>query len=78
MKTRPKDEELGTVICIDGSELKKQEPTHCPIGTSISVKNLFFNVPARRNFLKSNAVEMRHIVMNFKEWPCPTLRSPLV
>lgn len=66
MKTRPRDEELGTVICIDGSELKKQEPTQCPVGTSISVKNLFFNVPARRNFLKSNAVEMRHIVDEFQ------------
>lgn len=66
MKTRPKDEELGTLICIEGSEVKKQEPTNCPIGTSISVKNLFFNVPARRNFLKSNAVEMRHIVDEFQ------------
>src|SRR5690606_28440161 len=66
MKTRPRAEELGTIICIDGSELKKQEPTHCPVGTSIAVKNLFFNVPARRNFLKSNAVEMRHIVDEFQ------------
>ncbi|HLT06847.1 MAG TPA: DNA mismatch repair endonuclease MutL [Cyclobacteriaceae bacterium] len=66
MKTRPQNEELGTHICIDGSEVKKQEPTTCPVGTSISVKNLFFNVPARRNFLKSNAVEMRHIVDEFQ------------
>lgn len=66
MKTRPKDAELGSLICIEGSEVKKQEPTTCPIGTSIAVKNLFFNVPARRNFLKSNAVEMRHIVDEFQ------------
>jgi DNA mismatch repair protein MutL len=66
MKTRRKDEELGTHLCIDGSEVKKQELTTCPVGTSIAVKNLFFNVPARRNFLKSNAVEMRHIVDEFQ------------
>src|SRR5690606_20631165 len=47
-------------------EIKKQEPLVCPSGTSISVKNLFFNVPARRNFLKSNAVEMRHLVDEFQ------------
>jgi len=66
MKTRLKEEELGTHLCIEGSEVKKQEPTTCPVGTSIAVKNLFFNVPARRNFLKSNAVEMRHIVEEFQ------------
>src|SRR5690606_23737132 len=66
MKTRKKEEELGTNICIEGSEVKKQEPIVCPQGTSIAVKNLFFNVPARRNFLKSNAVEMKHIVEEFQ------------
>ena len=66
MKTRPTDAELGSHLCIEGSEVKKQEPTTCPVGTSIAVKNLFFNVPARRNFLKSNAVEMRHIVDEFQ------------
>ena len=45
--------------------VKKQEPCSCTRGTSISMKNLFFNVPARRNFLKSNASEMRHIVDEF-------------
>lgn len=66
LKTRLRGEELGTHLCIEGSEVKKQEPATCPIGSSIAVKNLFFNVPARRNFLKSNAVEMRHIVEEFQ------------
>ncbi|AWW30474.1 DNA mismatch repair endonuclease MutL [Echinicola strongylocentroti] len=66
LKTRAMGEELGTLICIEGSEVKKQEPVVCPEGTSISVKNLFFNVPARRNFLKSNPVEMKHIVEEFQ------------
>ncbi|WP_194774173.1 DNA mismatch repair endonuclease MutL [Pararhodonellum marinum] len=66
MKTRLQGHELGTLICIEGSEIKKQEPIACPEGTSISVKNLFFNVPARRNFLKSNPVEMRHVVEEFQ------------
>lgn len=65
MKTRLADDEIGTLIQIEGSELKLQEPTACPVGTSIAVKNLFFNVPARRNFLKSNSVEMRHLVDEF-------------
>ena len=66
MKTRQKGEELGTSIHIEGSEVKKQELTSCPEGTNIAVKNLFFNVPARRNFLKSNPVEMRHLVEEFQ------------
>ncbi|AFL84220.1 DNA mismatch repair protein MutL [Belliella baltica DSM 15883] len=66
MKTRQAGDELGTLIQIEGSEFKKQEPISCPQGTSIAVKNLFFNVPARRNFLKSNAVEMKHLVDEFQ------------
>jgi DNA mismatch repair protein MutL len=66
MKTRQKGEELGTNLHIEGSEVKKQEPTSCPEGTNIAVKNLFFNVPARRNFLKSNPVEMKHLVEEFQ------------
>ncbi|EOZ92291.1 DNA mismatch repair protein MutL [Indibacter alkaliphilus LW1] len=66
MKTRQKGEELGTIIQVEGSEVKKQEPAACPEGTCISMKNLFFNVPARRNFLKSNPVEMRHLVDEFQ------------
>ena len=65
MKTRRKEDELGTKICIEGSQLKMHEVCQCPVGTSISVKNLFFNVPARRNFLKSNSVEMRHVSDEF-------------
>ncbi|HHS96089.1 MAG TPA: DNA mismatch repair protein MutL, partial [Phaeodactylibacter sp.] len=61
LKTRKHADELGTRILIEGSQVKEQEPCQCSAGTSISVKNLFFNVPARRNFLKSDAVEMRHI-----------------
>lgn len=66
IKTKPEGQDLGTMICIEGSEIKKQEPVACEKGTSISVKNLFYNVPARRNFLKSNGVEMRHIVEEFQ------------
>ncbi|SDA60401.1 DNA mismatch repair protein MutL [Algoriphagus alkaliphilus] len=66
LKTRQTETELGTLIQIEGSEVKKQEPVAVPVGTSVAMKNLFFNVPARRNFLKSNPVEMRHIVDEFQ------------
>lgn len=66
MKTRLRGEELGTMLQIEGSEVKKQEPIATQDGTSIAVKNLFFNVPARRNFLKSNSVEMKHLVEEFQ------------
>lgn len=66
LKTRKAESELGTLIQIEGSEVKKQEPVASPAGTSVAMKNLFFNVPARRNFLKSNPVEMRHIVDEFQ------------
>ncbi len=65
MRTRRKDDELGTLIKIEGSEIKSHESITCQTGTNLCVKNLFFNVPARRNFLKSNAVEMRHILEEF-------------
>ncbi len=65
IKTRRADDELGTYIEIENSQVIKQELCACNEGTSISMKNLFFNVPARRNFLKSNAAEMRHIVEEF-------------
>lgn len=65
IKTRRPDDELGTYIEIENSVVKKQEPCSYNGGTNISMKNLFFNVPARRNFLKSNAAEMRHIVDEF-------------
>lgn len=66
LKTRTQNAETGTKLVIEGSEVVGQEPVVAPEGTSISVKNLFYNVPARRNFLKSNAVEMRHILEEFQ------------
>ncbi len=66
LKTRQEDAELGTNICIDASEIKKQEPIATAKGTSVSIKNLFYNIPARRNFLKSNPVELRHITEEFQ------------
>jgi DNA mismatch repair protein MutL len=65
LKTRNEDKELGTFIEIENSGIVKQEACACPVGTSISMKNLFFNVPARRNFLKSNPAELRHIMDEF-------------
>lgn len=65
LKTKRAEDEIGTFIEVENSVVKKQEPIAVPTGTSITMKNLFFNVPARRNFLKSNAAEMRHIVDEF-------------
>ena len=65
LKTARAIDEVGTWIRVEGSDFKGQEPIATPTGTSISVKNLFFNVPARRNFLKSNSVEMKHIIDEF-------------
>ncbi|MDX2047302.1 MAG: DNA mismatch repair endonuclease MutL, partial [Chitinophagaceae bacterium] len=65
IKTRKAGSDTGTYIEIENSVVKKQEPVAFAAGTSISMKNVFFNVPARRNFLKSNAAEMRHIVDEF-------------
>ncbi|HMG68704.1 MAG TPA: DNA mismatch repair endonuclease MutL [Chitinophagaceae bacterium] len=65
LKSKKEEEETGTYIEIENSLVKKQEPIAMSRGTSIAMKNLFFNVPARRNFLKSNAAEMRHIVEEF-------------
>ena len=62
LKTKMPGEETGVYIGIENSHVIKQEPIAAPTGTSIAMKNLFFNVPARRNFLKSNAAELRHIV----------------
>lgn len=65
LKTKKADEKIGTYIEIENSIVQKQEPCAFNGGTSISMKNLFFNVPARRNFLKSNSVELRHIIDEF-------------
>ena len=66
MRTRRASDEMGILLRIEGSELKSQESVACLPGTNILVKNLFFNVPARRNFLKTNSVEMRHILDEFQ------------
>lgn len=65
LMTRRKEDELGTKIFIEGSVVKEQLPKPMAVGTNFTVKNLFFNIPARRNFLKSNEVEMRHITDEF-------------
>lgn len=65
LKSKKEDESIGTYIEIDNSVVKKQEPVAMERGTSIAMKNLFFNVPARRNFLKSNPSELKHIMDEF-------------
>jgi DNA mismatch repair protein MutL len=65
LKSKKEEESIGTYIEIDNSLVKKQEPVAMERGTSIAMKNLFFNVPARRNFLKSNPSELRHIMDEF-------------
>lgn len=66
MKTRREDEELGTQLAIEGGKFVSQGVAVLPKGTSFAVKNLFFNIPARRNFLKSDTVEHRHIIDEFQ------------
>ncbi|HEX9979388.1 MAG TPA: DNA mismatch repair endonuclease MutL [Flavobacterium sp.] len=66
MKTRQGNEELGTHIIIEGSRFVSQDVAVVPQGTSFAIKNLFFNIPARRNFLKSDIVEQRHIIDEFQ------------
>ena len=65
MKTKQASDELGTLLTVEGSVFKSQQAVATPNGSSIAVKNLFFNIPARRNFLKSDAVELRHIIDEF-------------
>lgn len=62
VRTRPHGEELGTFIHILGSAIQKQEADQCAEGTNFSVKNIFFNIPARRKFLKSNSSELKYII----------------
>ncbi|MBL4862097.1 MAG: DNA mismatch repair protein MutL, partial [Crocinitomicaceae bacterium] len=66
LKTKRSDNEVGTAVTIEGSKIKKSAETVCPQGTSLEIKNLFFNVPARRNFLKSDKVEFGHIIDEFE------------
>ncbi len=65
LRTRKINEELGTCIDIENGMVTSQQPCACAAGTNICMKNLFFNVPARRNFLKSNTAELRHIIDEF-------------
>jgi len=67
LKTRRQDSDTGIVVVIGGSKVEKQEPCSCPVGSSFSVKNLFFNIPARRKFLKSDNTEIRHLVNEFQK-----------
>ena len=75
LRTRRKEDEVGVKIINEGSVVKEQTLAPMPVGTTFTVKNLFFNVPARRNFLKSPAAEMRHIVEEFTR---VTLMNPEV
>lgn len=71
LKSRIKGNGLGTQLIVEGSEVRQQEPCTSPNGTSIAVKNLFFNVPARRKFLKRESVELRHIIDEFERVAIP-------
>jgi DNA mismatch repair protein MutL len=66
LRTRAHDEELGTLVTIAASRFEDQETVHCPVGSNFAVRNLFFNVPARRRFLKQNTTEFRHILNEFE------------
>jgi len=67
LKTRKEDCETGTLVLINGSRVEAQEPCSCPKGSGFSVKNLFYNIPARRKFLKSDNTELRHIINEFQK-----------
>lgn len=65
LKTKRIEDEIGTQIIVEGADLKSQSPVQCPDGTTVMVRNLFYNVPARRNFLKSNTIELKHLLEEF-------------
>lgn len=67
LKTRRVENETGILIEISGSKVISHEPCSCPVGSNFAVKNLFFNIPARRKFLKSDNTEIRHIVNEFQK-----------
>jgi DNA mismatch repair protein MutL len=67
LRTRREDSDTGILVVVSGSRVTTQEPCSCPVGSSFSVKNLFFNIPARRKFLKSDNTETRHIVNEFQK-----------
>jgi len=66
LRTRMAEDDIGTLINITGSRVVNQEPTACPVGSNFTVSNLFFNVPARRKFLKSNSTELNNIIAAFE------------
>jgi len=65
LKTRRFEDEVGTMVEISGSDVKNQEPVSCPAGSNFMIKNLFYNVPARRKFLKANPTELKHLINEF-------------
>ena len=67
LRTRRQDAQLGTHLVINASQCESQEPDMCPVGSNFMIKNIFFNVPARRKFLKSNQVELSNIVKEFEK-----------
>ncbi len=67
LKTRRVEDQIGTRLRIEGSQVQEQEPVQCPAGSNFTVKNLFYNVPARRKFLKKNTTELNHIIREFKQ-----------
>lgn len=71
LRTKRMEDEVGTLIHIVGSEFKTQEPTGCNNGTSFMIKNLFFNVPARRKFLKANTTELKNIIWEIQRIAIP-------
>lgn len=66
LKTRRKEDDLGTLLLINGTKVEAQEPTSCTAGCNFAIKNLFYNIPARRRFLKSNQTELKHIIVEFQ------------
>ena len=66
LRTKRSEDEVGTEISIIGSKVTRQEPVSCQAGANFLVKNLFFNVPARRKFLKSHNTELRHVIIEFQ------------
>jgi len=80
LRTKRADDEVGTFIHIVGSEVKAQEPAGCNNGTNFMIKNLFFNVPARRKFLKANSTELKHIIWEIQRvaLPHPNIKISLI
>ncbi len=66
LRTRMADREIGTLLTLEGTKVTGQEPVACPVGSNFKIENLFFNVPARRKFLKSNATELNNIMTAFE------------